>query len=141
MNDSKFYGFLAVQMALISGLVCFVILWKGPWNSARYAGLALVVTGIVFLLTARFQLGKSLSVTAQARKLITHGLYAKIRSPIYVFSSMMVLGVLLVVQKPILFLFLAVLMVIQTWRAHKEAQVLEAKFGDEYREYRRHTWF
>jgi protein-S-isoprenylcysteine O-methyltransferase Ste14 len=80
-------------------------------------------------------------VTAQARKLVTHGLYAKIRNPIYVFSSMMVLGVLLVVQKPILFLFLAVLIVIQTWRAHKEAQVLEAKFGDEYREYRRHTWF
>jgi protein-S-isoprenylcysteine O-methyltransferase Ste14 len=141
MNDSKFYGFLAVQMALILGLVCFVILWKGPWNSARYAGLALVVTGIVFFLTARFQLGKSFSVTAQARKLVTHGLYAKIRNAIYVFSSMMVLGVLLVVQKSILFLFLAVLIVIQTWRAHKEAQVLEAKFGDEYREYRRHAWF
>lgn len=141
MSDSKFYGFLAVQMALTLGLVCFVILWKGAWNPARYAGLALLVTGIIFLFTARFQLGKSFSVTAQARKLVTHGLYSKIRNPIYVFSSTMVLGVLLVVQKPFLVLFLAALIVIQTWRAHKEAQVLEDKFGDEYRRYRQHTWF
>ena len=80
-------------------------------------------------------------MTPQARKLVTHGLYSKIRNPIYVFSSMMVLGVLLVVQKPLLFLFLAVLLVVQTWRAHKEALVLEAKFGDGYRQYRRQTWF
>jgi protein-S-isoprenylcysteine O-methyltransferase Ste14 len=141
MNDAEFYGFLAVQMALTFGVVCFVILWRGPWDSARYAGFALLVTGIIFFFTARFQLGKSFSVTAQARQLVTHGLYSKIRNPIYVFSSMMVLGVLLVVQKPLLFVFLAVLIVIQTWRAHKEAQVLEDKFGDEYRQYRRHTWF
>ena len=141
MSDRKFYGFLAVQMALTAGLLCFSILWKGPWNSARYSGLAILVTGIVFFFTARFQLGKSFSVTPQARKLVTHGLYSKIRNPIYVFSSMMVLGLLLVIQKPLLFLFLAVLLVVQTWRAHKEAQVLEAKFGDGYRQYRRQTWF
>jgi protein-S-isoprenylcysteine O-methyltransferase Ste14 len=141
MNDAEFYGFLAVQMALTFGVVFFVILWRGPWDSARYAGFALLVTGIIFFFTARFQLGKSFSVTAQARKLVTHGLYSKIRNPIYVSSSMMVLGVLLVVQKPLLFVFLAVLIVIQTWRAHKEAQVLADKFGDEYRQYRRHTWF
>jgi protein-S-isoprenylcysteine O-methyltransferase Ste14 len=29
----------------------------------------------------------------------------------------------------------------QTIRARREAQVLEAAFGDAYREYRRHTWF
>jgi protein-S-isoprenylcysteine O-methyltransferase Ste14 len=112
MSDRNFYGFLAVQMALTAGLLCFSILWKGPWNSARYSGLAILVTGIVFFFTARFQLGKSFSVTPQARKLVTHGLYSKIRNPIYVFSSMMVLGVLLVIQN-----------------------------GDGYRQYRRQTWF
>jgi protein-S-isoprenylcysteine O-methyltransferase Ste14 len=29
----------------------------------------------------------------------------------------------------------------QIWRARREAQVLEAAFGDAYREYRRKTWF
>jgi protein-S-isoprenylcysteine O-methyltransferase Ste14 len=141
MSDQKFVGFLVVQMVAALALACFVFLWAGPWNAARYAGIFLAVTGIVLLFVARFQLGKSFSVTAQARKLVTHGLYSKIRNPIYVFSSTMVLGVLLVVQKPALFALFAGLIVLQTLRAHKEAQVLEAKFGQEYQEYRRNTWF
>ena len=141
MNNTKFYGFLAVQMAATLGLVCLVILWKGSWNATGYVGLILALAGIIFLFIARSQLGKSFSVTAQARKLVTHGIYSKIRNPIYVFSGMMVLGVLLVVQRPYLFVLFALLIVMQTWRAHKEAQVLEEKFGDEYRDYRRHTWF
>jgi len=30
---------------------------------------------------------------------------------------------------------------LQIWRAGKEAKVLEASFGDEYRTYRAGTWF
>jgi protein-S-isoprenylcysteine O-methyltransferase Ste14 len=141
MNDWKFVGFLAVQLAAALTLGCFVVLWTGPWNEARYAGILLAMTGIALLLVARVQLGKSFSVTAQARKLVIHGLYSRIRNPIYVFSAMMVLGVLLVVQKPEWFLLFAVLIVVQTLRARKEARVLEEKFGEEYREYRRNTWF
>jgi len=29
----------------------------------------------------------------------------------------------------------------QIGRAHREAAVLETKFGDDYREYRKRTWF
>jgi protein-S-isoprenylcysteine O-methyltransferase Ste14 len=34
-----------------------------------------------------------------------------------------------------------VLVAIQVVRARQEAKVLEARFGDEYREYREKTWF
>jgi protein-S-isoprenylcysteine O-methyltransferase Ste14 len=34
-----------------------------------------------------------------------------------------------------------ILIPLQWIRTRKEAQVLEEKFGDAYREYRRHTWF
>lgn len=141
MSEAKFWGFLLVQMALAAGMACFVILWRSPWNVERYGGVILAMTGTVFFFVARFQLGKSFSVTAQARKLVTHGIYSRIRDPIYVFSFMMILGVLMVVQKPVWFIFPAVLLVVQSLRARKEAQVLEAKFGEEYREYRRGTWF
>jgi len=30
---------------------------------------------------------------------------------------------------------------LQVWRVKKEAQVLEATFGEEYRRYRATTWF
>jgi protein-S-isoprenylcysteine O-methyltransferase Ste14 len=39
----------------------------------------------------------------------------------------------------LLLMILAIFM--QVWRAKNEARVLEAKFGDAYREYRRKTWF
>jgi protein-S-isoprenylcysteine O-methyltransferase Ste14 len=36
---------------------------------------------------------------------------------------------------------LPAIIVMQTFRARHEARVLEAAFGDAYREYRRNTWF
>jgi protein-S-isoprenylcysteine O-methyltransferase Ste14 len=39
-----------------------------------------------------------------------------------------------------LLVFLAVIP-LQIWRARKETQVLDAKFGEEYRRYRSTTWF
>lgn len=137
----KFSAFLVIQLAAATALAALVIFWKGPWNAERYAGAVIAFTGLFLLFTARFQLGRSFSVTPQARQLVTHGLYSRIRNPIYVFSGMMVLGVLLVIQVPKLFALLALLLILQITRAHQEAKVLEAKFGDEYREYRRKTWF
>jgi protein-S-isoprenylcysteine O-methyltransferase Ste14 len=50
-------------------------------------------------------------------------------------------GAILLFLRPIwLLVFLAVIP-LQIWRAGKEAQVLEEKFGEEYRVYRARTWF
>jgi protein-S-isoprenylcysteine O-methyltransferase Ste14 len=43
--------------------------------------------------------------------------------------------------KIIMLPIIAALISLQIVRARREAQVLEEKFGDEYREYRNHTWF
>jgi protein-S-isoprenylcysteine O-methyltransferase Ste14 len=93
------------------------------------------------LFTARWQLGKSFPVSPQARELVTWGLYSKIRNPIYVFSASLLLGVLIALQYRYALLLLLVLVPIQIIRAHQEAKVLEAKFGEEYRNYRKGTWF
>jgi protein-S-isoprenylcysteine O-methyltransferase Ste14 len=111
------------------------------WGMNQFIGLALFSIGFVFWTIARFQLGASLTVTAQARKLITTGLYSKIRNPIYVFGSCCLAGLILVIARPIWLLVFAVIVPLQIWRARKEAQVLEASFGDEYRRYRAGVWF
>src|SRR5581483_8623138 len=111
------------------------------WNKERWAGIIIAVPAMVLLLTARFQLGRSFSVSPQARKLVTRGLYSKIRNPMYVFSALLVLGFLLTLQRPLLFLILVVLLPTQIIRARQEAKVLEETFGEEYREYRKKTWF
>ncbi len=45
------------------------------------------------------------------------------------------------VQQRYLGALLGIIIVLQTIRARQESRVLEEKFGDEYREYRKKTWF
>lgn len=85
--------------------------------------------------------GIVISVKAKAKKLVTRGLYSKIRNPIYVFGMVMIVGLALVVQLPALWVIAAIIFIAQVVRARREAAVLEAAFGEEYREYRRKTWF
>lgn len=145
MNDAprkSYLPFLMLQFVLFLTMLLFVVfLMPGAWNGRRFLGLAIMIIGAILLFTARFQLGNSFAVTPQARELVTHGLYSKIRNPIYVFSSLLVLGLFIVIGRPYLFAILVLLVAVQTFRAHKESQVLEAKFGQQYRDYREHTWF
>ena len=111
------------------------------WTPMVIVGLLLGVTGFLLWTIARFQLGSSFTATAQARHLVTHGLYSRFRNPIYVFGSFVIAGGFLFVQRPLLLLIFLVIIPLQAWRAGKESKVLEEKFGDEYRRYRAQTWF
>jgi protein-S-isoprenylcysteine O-methyltransferase Ste14 len=140
-NISKITPLFALQFCVVLTVIGVVLLRPGVWNGARLAGLCIAVPAAVLLFTARWQLGQSFSVTPQARELVTHGLYAKIRNPIYVFSGLLVLGILISLQYRYAFLWLLVLVPIQFVRARQEAGVLEARFGEQYRKYREGTWF
>lgn len=118
-----------------------VALFRGPWNAQRYVGTALAILGVSFIGLARYQLGKSFSVKAEAHELVTTGLYSKIRNPIYVFGMIMLVGMVLILQQPVGWLVIVAGVLGQTIRARREARVLEDAFGDAYREYRRKTWF
>ena len=128
---------------LVGTAVLIVLICKlnTPWNALHWIGLAITSIAAVFLLVARYQLGKSFSVSAQARQLVTRGLYSRIRNPIYVSSTVMILGLMIAYQKPLLLLVPLALVVLQAFRARRESQVLEQAFGDSYREYRKRTWF
>lgn len=129
------------QFCVVVVVILAVVFRPGQWSVARWVGLAVAIPAAVLLFTARWQLGASFSVTPQARALVTHGVYSKIRNPIYVFSALMLLGVLIALQYRYAFLLPALLIPIQMVRAHQESKILEATFGDEYRKYRMGTWF
>jgi len=133
-----------VALTLIVGIAVTSLTWKrspAVWGATQYVGVALLILGFVFWTVARFQLGASLTVTAQARQLVNRGLYSKIRNPIYVFGSCFIAGYILVAGRPVWLLIFVVIIPMQIWRARKESLVLEAKFGEEYRRYRANTWF
>ncbi|MBV8050226.1 MAG: isoprenylcysteine carboxylmethyltransferase family protein [Acidobacteriaceae bacterium] len=131
-------------LTLIVASAAAAVGWEfagSSWGPMQRAALCLAIPSFVLWSVARFQLGKSFAVTAQARQLVTHGLYSRIRNPIYVFGSLFIVGYILLLQRPRWLLIFALIVPLQVWRSRKEAQVLEAKFGDEYRIYRRQTWF
>jgi len=141
MDDLRYKVLLVVQLCAAAGLLTLIIFLPGEWNLQRWAGLAIAVPAVVLLFVARFQLGRSFAVRAQAHELVTHGIYSKIRNPIYVFGAFLILALALALQRPFILIFLVVVIPVQIIRARKEAAVLEAKFGDEYRRYREQTWF
>jgi protein-S-isoprenylcysteine O-methyltransferase Ste14 len=132
-----------IALTLIVGLALIAITRShyNRWTPVQITGLCLMVLGFVFWTLARFQLGNSLTVSAQARQLVTRGLYSKIRNPIYVFGSTFISGLILARGRPIWLLVFVLIIPLQFWRAGKESQVLETEFGEAYKKYRASTWF
>lgn len=138
--EKKVTPLLVLQFCVILTVILVVTFRPGAWSPARWVGLCVAVPAAVLFFAARWQLGTSFSVTPQARQLVTRGVYSKIRNPIYVFSGLVLLGIVIAVNYRYA-LILLLLVPIQIVRAQKEAKVLEARFGDEYRKYREGTWF
>ncbi|HEY6386369.1 MAG TPA: isoprenylcysteine carboxylmethyltransferase family protein [Candidatus Acidoferrum sp.] len=115
--------------------------WGQPWTPMRIAGAVIGLPSFALLIVARVQLGGSFSVLAKAQALVTHGLYSRIRNPIYVFGALVIVGIFLFIGAPKLLWALAVIIPLQIYRARNEEQVLAAKFGDEYQSYKARTWF
>jgi protein-S-isoprenylcysteine O-methyltransferase Ste14 len=130
--------FLFMILALT---VVFMAFRDLPWTPTRIAGAVLAIPSFALWFIARVQLGKSFSITPQAKELVTHGLYSKIRNPVYLFGSFLIAGIFLYIGRPELLWLFAVLIPLQLFRIKKEEKVLEEKFGETYLEYKKRTWF
>ncbi len=113
----------------------------GSWDAMRTAGCGLIALGLVLMLIARLQLGDSFSITPQAKKLVTGGIYSVVRHPVYVTSIMVMAGLALYKERPEFIAAVALVGVMQFRRSRAEERVLEEKFGQEYSDYRSRTWF
>jgi len=118
----------------------FAIL-AGPHSTLLYVALCLSLACAFLWFIARWQLGDAFAVTAQARHLVTQGLYSKIRHPIYIFGTLAFLFIVLALQGWTALFIWAIVILIQVSRLRREEQVLAATFGAEYRQYRSKTWF
>ncbi len=142
LANSMILANIVITLVVAAGLV--YLGWIHPpsdWTAIQSIGAILCAAGFALWTLARFQLGRSLAVTARAKQLVTRGLYSKIRNPIYVFSALTIAGYILVLGKLSWLLILVIVVPMQIWRARVESRVLEAEFGDEYRAYRARTWF
>jgi protein-S-isoprenylcysteine O-methyltransferase Ste14 len=138
MNRSAFMATVIPAIGIAYLLVKFSYL---PWTPLRAVALILTVAGIAAVAIARHQLGSSFTLSPQARTLVTHGIYSKFRNPVYIFSAMAIAALFIYIDRTIYLWSFLILLPLQLFRAHKESQVLEAHFGDSYRQYKSQTWF
>src|SRR4051812_49498563 len=99
-----------VMLAPILPLALFVVgFWRLPWTPLRVAGLIMFIASFILLTLARINLGNSFSVTPQARQVVKHGVYSRVRHPVYVFSTLLFVGIIFYVDRPIFLLLFLVL--------------------------------
>jgi len=137
MRKVTSFGDIAFYLA---AYVCCA--WAHRSGLQYLAGMALATAGYALWFTARAQLGTAFSLKPEARKLITSGLYSKFRHPIYLFSTVGLAG-LCVAMRWYIFgsVYVAAVAIMQWRRAKAERATLEAAFGEQYRAYRKQTWF
>ncbi len=132
---------LTLVLALVVTIFLGIHFGSLPWTPTRIAGAVIGLPSVALLVLARIELGGSFSVRPKAQALVTHGLYSRIRNPIYLFGGLAVAGIFLYIDQPLYLWLLVLLIPLQIYRARQEGKVLEARFGDEYRQYKSRTWF
>jgi protein-S-isoprenylcysteine O-methyltransferase Ste14 len=135
---------LRVWLPMVAGLLGLGWIFHSvpePYGLPRLIGLVVAFIGLAGVILSRYTLGRSFSIAPKATALVTSGIYSRIRNPIYISGMIFLIGVVLIVERLKLLAVLLVLIPMQIIRARREAAVLEKKFGDAYREYRKRTWF
>jgi protein-S-isoprenylcysteine O-methyltransferase Ste14 len=100
--------------------------------------LSLILAGIGFAGFALLHLGRSFSLMAEARRLVTDGPYALIRHPLYLGEAISLLGLTLQYRSPLAFAVMALQFAFQFQRMRNEEHVL-AELFPEYEAYRTRT--
>jgi protein-S-isoprenylcysteine O-methyltransferase Ste14 len=130
---------LAVAVVMIALLLVYAP--EVVWTTSKVIGAVICGVSFPLFVLARWQLGSSFSVKAKAVRLVTTGLYSRIRNPIYLFGGLFTLGVSLLFSVWGPLVVALVIVPLQIVRARREERVLAGAFGEEYARYKSRTWF
>ncbi len=117
-------------------------------NSSNYVeipvliGFIIMIIGMGFNFIVRANLGKNwvpLSKTTEWQELVTEGLYSRVRHPFYLSILILFLGVAIISWNLYGLLFLILTVIALIIRIRKEEIELIAKFGEEYKKYKKET--
>ena len=122
-------------------VVLVVAVAVAPRTAYWIAGIVIAAVSFPLWVAARRQLGSAFSFRPEARRLVTTGLYSRIRHPVYLFGTAAGLSAFLTLQIWPLFWTMVALGGVTLLRIRKEDRVLREAFGREYEKYRRRTWF
>ena len=121
-------------------LVPLGVLSQLPLVPRLVAGAIILVAGIALASTARatfVRAGTNVRPDQPALSLVSHGVFAHLRNPMYVGASIGALGLALLLASDWIVLLMAPALLVLHYGVVKcEERYLEAKFGDGYRRYK-----
>ena len=134
--------FLAIpQTALILDTV--IVLYNMTYGETLVLiGFIIMITGMGFNFIVRTNLGKNwvpLAKTTDGQELVTEGIYSKVRHPFYLSILILFLGITIISSNLYGLLFLILTLISLIVRIKKEETELIAKFGEEYKKYKKET--
>ena len=96
----------------------------------RAVALSLIAIGWLLSVYVLVFLGRSFSIVAQARRLVTNGPYGLVRHPLYLAEEVAVIGVMMLYFSPAALAIAAVHWLFQLRRMTNEEKVLRAAFSE-----------
>lgn len=126
------------DITLYLALLIYGVIWRG--DSVALLGALLTIFGFTLVIIARLQLGDSFTAKAQARALVTTGLYSRIRHPVYFFGVLALCGTAICLRSVYFNIYLMIAILGLVWRIRNENNVLREKFGSAYADHRHQTW-
>ena len=144
MNIIRFGGLILWLSPIVYLVNPNLMNWSkiGLPESARWLGVGIGVFcafGIYWLFSS---IGSGISPTSATRKehkLVTHGIYHWIRHPLYTIGSSFIISFGMMADNWFIAAFGVLAFTLMAVRTPKEEANLIEKFGDEYREYMKHT--
>src|SRR5258708_3463462 len=112
--------FLSIALALLPKAEL------GPILSAASTMLIMVGASLSFVVLR--WLGKSFSILAEARRLVTDGPYRIVRHPLYICEGIAIVGVMLQVISPLAVLVAIIIVMVQYRRMINEEEILKSAF-------------
>lgn len=126
---------------LLATTALFYVVSSNGLTLIQIFGMVLALIALIFWIIARIQLADNFSIGARANELVTTGLYAKLRHPVYYFSILALLGIIFAIGNYYLFIAVLALIALEASRIRAEERKLHDVFGKKYEEYKKSTWF
>jgi len=108
-------------------------------NPLYFASTLLAVVGTIFAVYSALNLGQSISMMSEARRLVVRGPYAVVRHPLYLGEGIVLVGLTLQFYSLSAVLLLILQCACQVMRMNNEEQILLRTFP-QYRNYMARTW-
>lgn len=105
-------------------------------------GYSIIIIGIVLIIVAKKTLGEFFTTSIIPKGLVTHGIYSKIRHPMFFGAIIVFFGISLIFSSIIGFLLVIFLLIpFFIYSAIEEETILKEKYKERYTKYKKNTFF